>query len=229
MSLSSSPALASIASSSGFVNSSCRNLTDFQTLPTSGSLFFWIFFTHSPAFLSPVSTFFINCPAFESPISILFTNYPTSPISLVFNSFASRSLLVKTPNADPGLLAMSTNFMFQFCSARFKLRSLHSFDLPTRGLDHLPALLPVPKSSMLAILVAFSRIHPTTLGWSLPPLSRHFCSPPMMFQAHFVVWCSAFSNFWIRLSLHSRHPFLARLSSNFACRRLCNCTAVFHQ
>ena len=37
--------------------------------------------------------------------------------------------------------------------------------------------------------------HLTTLEWSLPPLSRRFCSLPMMFSTRFFAWCSVLSNF----------------------------------
>ena len=66
------------------------------------------------------------------------------------------------------------------------------------GPDHLAVLLPVSNAPMLAILLA--------LGWSLPPLSRRFCSVPMMCSSRFFAWCSVLSNFWIRPSPFLRHP-----------------------
>ena len=41
--------------------------------------------------------------------------------------------------ADRGLLTMSTHYMFQFCIARFKLMSLHSFDVLPRATTMSPS------------------------------------------------------------------------------------------
>ena len=73
------------------------------------------------------------------------------------------------------------------------------------GLDHL-AVLQTRRCSQFSWLSHGS--HQTTLGWSLPPLSRCFCVLPRMFSSRFFVWCSVLSNFWIRLSPFLCQPFV---------------------